>query len=675
MHLEKFKKIVYKWLVDNNTLVSQSFQNYLEITHVERHYCKKILKLLRLNWRYRICGQKNLDISLSKLHLPEFSVEKRIEIKKILEQMERVDIVSFDIFDTLIFRAVEKPKDVFKLLEAKWHIFGFKKLREEAEQRARKKGEEITIYDIYSILEKEIGIDKQKGVEIEFQIEKEICYANPYMLKIFEEIKRKGKKIIAISDMYFPEKFIRELLISCGYEGIQEVYVSCDKKLGKRNGALQKYVQSKEGVNKSYLHIGDNKTTDIEGSIKAGWQTIYYKNIGLIGQSYRRREMHTLGASIYKGIVNAKLHCGLYEENELYEYGYVNGGIMAVGYCQFLKQLIKKENIDQVLFVARDGYILHKIYQKYDQDIDCKYIPFSRFASYQITMERNWKDFFKQIILPRLSINAMDTLEDILKIGDMDYIRPLLEKYNLKLNEKFSYRIYEKLKVLFEENIEYIIKELDNEVKAAKKYLEKVIGTHKKICVVDIGWQGTGALYLKYFLEEKCNLNIKVCGALMGTANNESSDISISNGDLYSYMFSTQNNKDTLLKMIEKNNEYEFRKLLIEILFTEDKPSFIKYHLKNNDDIELIYGSKDDNSCKIKDIQKGIYDFATDYFKYESKFGSLLNICGQEAYIPIHALGCNKKYCLKLLGDYKMNESAGNFDKNRKRTFLEIVHK
>ena len=68
--------------------------------------------------------------------------------------LENYEIISFDIFDTLIIRYVEKPEDIFSIIEYRIKdAIDFKNKRINAEKIARRKFErEITIDDIYSEL-------------------------------------------------------------------------------------------------------------------------------------------------------------------------------------------------------------------------------------------------------------------------------------------------------------------------------------------------------------------------------------------------------------------------------------------------------------------------------------------------------------------------------------------
>ena len=73
---------------------------------------------------------------------------KVYDIEGIIKKIERYNYVSFDIFDTLIKRNVNKPSDIFKLTAIEYEketnvkIPDFKKLRIEAEIKAREKTKE-----------------------------------------------------------------------------------------------------------------------------------------------------------------------------------------------------------------------------------------------------------------------------------------------------------------------------------------------------------------------------------------------------------------------------------------------------------------------------------------------------------------------------------------------------
>lgn len=89
-------------------------------------------------------------------------------------------------------------------------------MQAEAEARTQKYKEEkhyeITLSDIWSRLENEIGVTKEQGMQMEQALEMEFCYANPFMQQVFTQLREHGKRIVITSDMYLSKAFLSELL-------------------------------------------------------------------------------------------------------------------------------------------------------------------------------------------------------------------------------------------------------------------------------------------------------------------------------------------------------------------------------------------------------------------------------------------------------------------------------
>ena len=86
---------------------------------------------------------------------PESSFAKRPSPTLMAKKFLVNDIISFDIFDTLILRPFDDPKSLFFLLGEKNKCPGFKRYRELAEKLARQEAfekngtYEVTLRDIY----------------------------------------------------------------------------------------------------------------------------------------------------------------------------------------------------------------------------------------------------------------------------------------------------------------------------------------------------------------------------------------------------------------------------------------------------------------------------------------------------------------------------------------------
>ena len=200
---------------------------------------------------------------------------------KMAELFSRYDVVSFDIFDTLIRRDVPIPTDLFYRLEEANGLFDFHDNRILAEADARWKSTtpngEINISDIYRELSEHYILDAEKMIQDELAAEKASCSADPAMYELYRLLLEKGCRMVAVSDMYLPGKVLRDLLDGCGYTGIEHVFVSCDCGMNKGNGALQRFVQSEMGDSLRFIHIGDNRLSDVDGSESAGWSAVWYR--------------------------------------------------------------------------------------------------------------------------------------------------------------------------------------------------------------------------------------------------------------------------------------------------------------------------------------------------------------------------------------------------------------
>ena len=351
----KLKDNFYNWTVRKNENVKYEYERYV-MEHTIEHHEHRFLHwkiLLKLNWHYRVkkekepllywdnqiepkqvikkdvISQKKIQVEQSKTKpvakkekLPYLEgAESRLynnkEAHYIAKDFLRYDVVSFDIFDTLLLRPFAKPFDLFYIIGEKLGIDSFRKIRMNAEAEAReeamviKGNREVTIYDIYRIVNMYTGTDVELGVKTELEVEMDLCFANPQMKRVFDILKYQQKRIILTSDMYLPSKMLEQLLYRCGITGYEKIFVSCEYQCSKRTGGLYKNVQKYIGKDKSLVHIGDNHETDFLKPKEYGIESVFYKNVNKAGNMYRADGMSELIGSAYAGVVNAQLHNGI----------------------------------------------------------------------------------------------------------------------------------------------------------------------------------------------------------------------------------------------------------------------------------------------------------------------------------------------------------------------------
>lgn len=638
-YLHRGMLILYKILVNHNPYVKEEFQYY-------RAGCKKrkslysIYKIIILNIKYTLFRRKPYH-KLSVHKYPETKQNIMPSPKELALELSKADIVSFDIFDTLIFRPFSDPKTLFYFLGMEFGIADFRVLREKAEGEARERSEkaekEINIRDIYEVLQEWCHVPVEEGIQKEIALEKKLCFANPYMRQVFDEVKELGKPIILLSDMYIKENAMREILSECGYEGYNTLFMSNEYLCDKVSGNLYLQAEKFYGSDKTYYHLGDNLSSDITMAKKQGWKAYHFKNVNYAGKIYRPNGMSTLFGSIYDGLVNTWLYGNREKQSLFYEHGFCCGGILAVAYCQWLEQLAKQKDIDRFWFVARDGDILYKLYKKYWGNISCEYVSFSRAASEQLVAEDYLQEYIENAIKSEIHTAPSQrlTIKQLffsLGIGELCRFLP----YG-KLSEEsmLTEKIFPLLCQFFYENREALDNCFSDARHGAKQYFEnKALGA-KKICVVDMGWRGTSISYLKHLFEKKYNSNTEICGALLCSGWDAYSD---------SYELFQVINVFGCSKRMEAEWIFLLRQYwkCIEMIFSSEEPTLLSYGLKEGKP-ELQRENSNENASVVLEIQQGVMDFADWYFLRLKSYAHTMQISGRDAFLPlIHTLQNNK---------------------------------
>ena len=190
-------------------------------------------------------------------------------------KIKKYKVVSFDVFDTLIERNVELPKDIF-VLTGKAILGdgeGFALKRIEAEHRAREKAVngEVTLMEIYDELKPEYGDKSEMLMNEEISQEIGSCSVKASVLEAYKSALESCSKVFIISDMYLPSSVIGAMLNKCGINGYEKLYVSNEFGCNKLTGELYVKVLEENGISsKDILHIGDSIKANFLGAGKAG---------------------------------------------------------------------------------------------------------------------------------------------------------------------------------------------------------------------------------------------------------------------------------------------------------------------------------------------------------------------------------------------------------------------
>lgn len=194
----------------------------------------------------------------------------------LIHEIEQHDIISFDIFDTLVMRKVYYNKDVFRLLAQKidpvWGI-DFYSVRTEAE-RVLSQETYPYIEDIYAYISQKCPClqgYEQELIAREIELETQVILPRHDVVEIFCLAQQLTKQVYIVSDMYMHHDTLQAILEQKGIRGHTKLLVSSEYNSSKPQHLFEKYLA--EIPRGRCLHIGDSVECDILPAGKLGIDT------------------------------------------------------------------------------------------------------------------------------------------------------------------------------------------------------------------------------------------------------------------------------------------------------------------------------------------------------------------------------------------------------------------
>jgi FMN phosphatase YigB (HAD superfamily) len=194
-----------------------------------------------------------------------------------------VAYLSLDCFDTLIWRAVHSPADVFTELPLPG---GAMNPRVSAEIKARRLAPhvhdryEVTLDEIHAeLLPDNAAAGRADMLQAELDAEARHCYAFAPTRDLIADAKRRGLQVIIVSDTYLTEARLRRLIEqAAGPEVlamIDRVFCSCDYGVSKTGGLFKHVLATLDVAPEAIFHVGDNPMADQEAPSKLGINSVH----------------------------------------------------------------------------------------------------------------------------------------------------------------------------------------------------------------------------------------------------------------------------------------------------------------------------------------------------------------------------------------------------------------
>lgn len=429
--------------------------------------------------------------------------ERRVEnpflelsYSEMTSKIEKAEIISFDFFDTLFMRAVCNPQDILRLMEKKTGI-PIKQMRDRAKCRIRKNYSLDELYEQIEKLENMPHEQIQVIRQAEIDLEKKLLVPRKSVISLLGKLLNSGKEIYIISDMYLPQDFYLDVLAKYGVPvSDSAILLSNELDVSKQDGTLWEYYTKNIVKGRRALHIGDNVRSDVEIPMEYGVKAYLTPNAW---ELFLNSPLKDIAPYIYRVYDTCVMGCVL---DNFFEDPFVLNNSDAslkirnnhdMGYCVFAPVIMtfllwifnkaKEDNIEKLVFMARDGYFLEEdfkyICELTGRKIKCCYIGISR----QLAMSA-----------------SIETRQDLMEYAQMPYTGNLSEMFA----DRFGIDcVNEEVGMTQEEYVNKYLPEIEKQIVRTRKnylrYLEK-FELNNNCAVVDIGYYGNNQRYLNKLL-------------------------------------------------------------------------------------------------------------------------------------------------------------------------------
>jgi predicted HAD superfamily hydrolase len=600
------------------------------------HAMERMLVPVALRQGYTFCEinmeRKDFSVSFGSRNLFQYWAKSLNDLKSAIRQH---NLISFDIFDTLITRPLLDPDSAFDLLsievECNEGIKNFREIRKTAEAEIRSEkgfGSDVGIDEIYKHIGSKLKLDKvaiDRLCSMERDIELRLNLPRSEVIEAFRFAREKGKRVVLMSDMYLDEVTVRALLAKNGIEGYDELCLSSSMGVRKDSaGMWLKLLERHPGV--SILHIGDNEHSDVQIPHDMGisnYHVMSPKNIfnnSLIGREFQTHTVSQniadsalLGVSVNYlfnnpfGMHDCK---GDYIFSDKFSLGYAVIGPVIFAYLSWLLRTSIKDNVSKILFLAREGYLLKQIFDMIRAHTGVTNRPNLKIESFYLLASR------RATMVP-----AIYNMEDALVLLKRHYNGKL---YNLMearfgldqiyLKNKGVNNVYvelpndlQQVTAVVREHFDAIGATALEERECYLKYLENIgiKGAKGGVAISDLGYSGN----IQKALSKLLGTSLR--GYYFATCFDVEDDDKL--GNKFQGFFTENDNP-----MITESAVYRYSLVLESILTSPDGQ--LAFFEDSSGKVLPVFGKPNDQFNDLKKIHEGITAYCCDMLQYFGRY-------------------------------------------------------
>ncbi|WP_250450066.1 HAD family hydrolase [Caballeronia sp. ATUFL_M2_KS44] len=421
-------------------------------------------------------------------------------------------IATFDCFDTIFWRGVAEPSDVYYALAEDplfvAHRIGAR-VRAQAESLARTnrsftdRTSEASLEEIYAQCAP--GADElivRELAEREVQKEIEIGFAFEPVLALMREAKARGLAVAIVSDTYYNEAQLRRILYATAPELetlIDHVFCSSAFGFGKSNGLWPK-VMARLGMTPSdILHTGDNPVADYAVPASLGIGCIHLlQRDGEAAKAERQRLIAArllfpairstqAAPSLFHGMKAQQLSV---EQSADERVGYWALGPIIYAFARFVlgehRELNASGKPHKFAFLMRDGHLVRLACEAMSNESMGAPVYLSRFTAVAVSFDS--AESIQRYLVKNAASHPLHV------ICDQMLMPPELKKKVLARATKSKHAAQEFCKLLSERATQKIIIQQSNALRARLfRHLQNTVGLARgdTLVLADLGYYGT----------------------------------------------------------------------------------------------------------------------------------------------------------------------------------------
>lgn len=560
--------------------------------------------------------------------------------ENLIQQIRDVEVVSFDLFDTLIARNILWFEDLVEIIEQKLHNRGvdikdFVQKRISLEKKLSC-GRSPKLEEIYAELLKDLNVEDFNAfelAELEYRTDCELICPRKDMIGLIHQIKKLGKSVYITTDSYYTKQQIEFLLKQNGIDEIDGIIVSCEYDTKKTEKLFEKLIEA-AGTSR-IIHIGDDIVSDIESAMAWGLKSFHIYNteelldkvggLGLISDNMNLSDRIRIGMFKTR-LFNSPFQ---FEDSEkkitvkdVEDLGYLFIAPIILDFVEWFSEQVDKYKLKNIWFSARDGYLIQKVFALMFPDTKSDYFLTSRISAIRAGVE---------------------SVSDVKYVDDMKYCGGVEDNLKIRFGidaEKIDPRNVEEKNIGLMRYAKVILNVSREKRINYQKYIEKLNVKEGGIAFFDFVAKGTCQMYIQRLLKNP----------IKGLYFLQLEPEYMKNKKLDILPFYTEKERD---KSAIYDNYY-----ILETILTSPDASVEEFDQKGNAKYAKETRNDKDINC-IEQVQNGILEYVNKYLSILPYNKWEINKKLDEVFLSlIHNVNINNDFTELLIEDPFFNRTT-----------------